>query len=80
MHSTHNMSLFLTITDSAKILHAYDEIFLGKCGVKRSRLGSLQCLKYNRVDFSLNCKLTPRFITEINNSKIPCIQQISSDT
>ena len=79
MHSAHNVSLFLIITDSAKILHAYDEIFLGKCGVKRSRLGSLQCLKYNGVDFSLNSKLTPRFITEINNSKIPCIQQIGSD-
>ena len=47
MHSVHKRSLFLIITDSAKILHAYDEIFLGKCGVKRSRLGSLQCFKYN---------------------------------
>ena len=80
MHSAHNMSLLLIITDSAKILHAYDEIFLGKCGIKRSRFGSLQCLKYNRMGFSLNSNLTSRFITEINNSKIPCIQQIGSDT
>ena len=28
MHSAHNVSLFLIITDSAKILHAYDELFL----------------------------------------------------
>ena len=49
MHSAHNMCLLLIITDSAKILHAYDELFfLEKCGVKRSRLGSLQFLTYSR--------------------------------
>ena len=49
MHSAHNMCLLLIITDSANILHAYDELFfLGKCGVKRSRLGSSQFLTSNR--------------------------------
>ena len=43
------------------------------------RLGSLQCSKYNRVDFCLNSKLTPHFITKMNSSKISCIQQIKKN-
>ena len=41
---------------------------------------SLQCFKYDRVDFCLNSKSTPCSITEMNYSKILCIQQISSYT
>ena len=64
-----------------KILHAYDEIFLGKCGVERnSSTGFFTiCSKYNRVDFCLNSKLTPHFITKMNSSKISCIQQIKKN-
>ena len=35
---------------------------------------------YNVYDFCLNSKSTPHFITKMNNSKISCIQQISSNT
>ena len=63
MHSAHNMCLLLIITDSAKILHAYDELFfLGKCGVKRSRLGSLQFLTYNRQHAKKVVSNSPRLV------------------
>ena len=52
---------------------------MGKCGVERNRFGSLECLKYNSVDFCLNSQWTPRLTTEMNNSKTPCIQQIRSN-
>ena len=59
--------LFLTI--ALKILLVQDENFLGKCGIQRSPLGSLECLKYNRVDFCRNSQSTPPLSTEMNNSK-----------
>ena len=52
---------------------------MGKCGVERNRFGSLECLKYNSVDFCLNSQWTPRLTIEMNNSKTPCIQQIRSN-
>ena len=51
----------------------------GACGVQTSPLGFLECLKYDTVDFCLNSQPIPRLITEMNNSKTPCIQQVSSD-
>ena len=41
---------------------------MGKCGVERNRFGSLECLKYNSVDFCLNSQWTPRLTIEMNNS------------
>lgn len=47
--------------------------------VKRSQPGSSEYLKYNSEDFCLNSQSTPCLTTEMNNWKIPRIQQNSSD-
>ena len=47
-----------------------------------SRLGYLECLKYNGVDFCLNYQSTHPLITKMNNSKTPdhAYNRYSSDT
>ena len=35
--------------------------------MQRSPLGSLECLKYNRVDFCLNSQSNPHLVTEMND-------------
>ena len=79
MHSMRNRSLSLNTKAGVKNTPILGGKFSGKRWSWKELIGFIDYLKYNRVYFCLNSQSTPHLITEMNNSKTPCIQQISSD-